>query len=716
MAQKKSSAQKKNKGSNSKPAVENRHNRLIYEKSPYLLQHAENPVDWFPWGEEAFARAHAEHKPIFLSIGYSTCHWCHVMAHESFEDPEVARLLNEVFVCIKVDREERPDLDGIYMEVCQILTGSGGWPLTILMTPDKKPFYAATYIPKQGRHGMAGMVDLIPRIKEIWESRQSDVLGSAEKITAVLKEAASDMSGDAPDQKTLQLAFEHLEQRFDEKNGGFSTAPKFPTPHNIYFLLRYWHRTGNARALQMVEKTLHEMRCGGIYDHVGFGFHRYSTDQNWLVPHFEKMLYDQALIAMACIEAFQATGKKLYAQTVHEIAAYVLRTMTSPEGGFYCGEDADSEGREGKFYIWTEDEIRNALRPDEGELIIKLFNIKKTGNFHDESSGEQSGANIFHLTTSLCETAPKFKVSEHELAVRVETARQKLFSIREQRIHPHKDDKILTDWNGLMIAALARASQVLDTPAYAEAAQKAAAFILKTLRTKDGRLLHRYRDGEAAIPAMVDDYAFFIWGFIELYEATFDASYLQTALDLNQDMLRHFWDEKTGGFYVAADDAETLIVRQKEIYDGAVPSGNSVAMLNLLRLGRITANIDIEQRAAQLAQTFSKSINQVPSAYTQMMVAVDFAVGPAYEIVIAGNSKSNDTREMIQTVRKPFEPNKVVLLHPAEKKSPEIASLAPYTKEQTSLDGKATAYVCRHYQCSLPTTDKNKMLDLLKRK
>jgi uncharacterized protein YyaL (SSP411 family) len=689
------------------------HNRLIHEKSPYLLQHAENPVDWYAWGEEAFARAHKENKPIFLSIGYSTCHWCHVMAHESFEDPAVAKLMNEAFVCIKVDREERPDLDNIYMRVCQMLTGSGGWPLTIFMTPDKEPFFAATYIARETRFGRAGMLDLIPQINRIWAQRKHEVLSSAGKITAALKETEQLTPGGELSKDTLQQAFDELSQRFDENRGGFSRAPKFPAPHNLLFLLRYWYHTGSDRALHMVEKTLQEMRCGGIYDHIGFGFHRYATDPEWLVPHFEKMLYDQALLIMTYADAFQATHKRLYEQTVHEITTYVLRSMTAANGGFYSGEDADSEGQEGKFYVWTEAEIRQALRPDEAALILKTFNITQAGNFLDEATRQHTGANIFHLNGTFCEVARHVKLSEHELQVRFETIRQKLFSVREQRVHPHKDDKILTDWNGLMIAALARAAQVFAVPAYAEAAQRAVSFILKTLRTPDGRLLHRFRDGEAAVAGMVDDYAFFIWGLIELYEATFDVAYLQTALELQQDMLKHFWNEPAGGFYFTADDAEQLLLRQKEIYDGAIPSGNAVAMLNLLRLSRITAQQDFEHKALSIARAFSGSVQQLPSAYTQLMVALDFAVNPSSEVVIAGKTHAPDTEGLINAVRKAFVPNKVLLLRPTDQKAPAITAIAPYTKELKELDGKAAAYVCRNYTCSLPTTSAEKMLELL---
>ncbi len=689
------------------------HNRLIHEKSPYLLQHAENPVDWYAWEPEAFEKARKENKPIFLSIGYSTCHWCHVMAHESFENPEVARLMNEVFVCIKVDREERPDIDNIYMRACQKMTGSGGWPLTILMTPDKKPFFAGTYIPRESHHGRLGMLDLVPRIKEVWDTQHADILKSADQITASLNQLSQGSTGDELDKSTLKTAYEQLSSRFSEQYGGFGNAPKFPRPQNLLFLLRYWQSTNDEKALWMVVKTLQSMQEGGIYDHIGFGFHRYSTDSHWLVPHFEKMLYDQAMLAMAYIEAYQATGKKELRETAKKIFTYVLRDMADSKGGFYSAEDADSEGVEGKFYVWTEDEIRKVLKGEEADLIINVYNIDKTGNFRDEASEENTGANILHLEKTLTEVAFKNKTSVDELKERVEAARQKLFTARNKRIHPHKDDKILTDWNGLMIAALAKGAQVCNEPEYADAAKRAADFILTDMRRPDGRILHRYRDGHAAILANVDDYAFLIWGLLELYETVFDVHYLQTALNLNSEMIRYFWDEQNGGFYFTADDAEELIVRQKDIYDGAIPSGNSVAVLNLFRLARITANSDLEDKANKIMLAFSKDVKSEPFGYTQMMVGLDFGIGPSYEIVIVGNPEAKDTKEMLNFLRKHFVPNKVVLLRPSDQEEPDIIRLAKFTEYQSSFDGKATAYVCLDYACKMPTTDTEEMLKLL---
>jgi len=690
-----------------------KHNRLIFQKSPYLLQHAENPVDWYPWSEEAFEKAKKENKPVFLSIGYSTCHWCHVMAHESFEDPEVAKLMNETFVSVKVDREERPDIDSVYMTVCQAMTGNGGWPLTIIMTPNKEPFFTATYIPKEIKFGRVGMLTLIPRIKELWSTRQAEVLSSATQIAASLQNTAPGAPGDSLNEPLLHLAYKQLLERFDGHHGGFGSAPKFPTPHNLLFLLRYWKRTGNEKALNMVEKTLQSMRRGGIYDHVGFGFHRYSTDSRWLVPHFEKMLYDQALLAIAYTEAYQATKKAEYARTAHEIFTYVMRDMTSPEGVFYSAEDADSEGEEGKFYLWTNDEIQKVLSYERTDLAVRLFNISADGNFADEVIGRKTGRNILQLTRSIEKLASHLNMSVPDLRARIEEIQEELFAYREKRIHPHKDDKILTNWNGLMIAALAKGAQVFDEPRYASAARRATDFILKNVRTSQGRLLHRYRDGEAALVAHVDDYAFLIYGLLELYEATFEVYYLETALRLTEDLVRHFWDNENGGFYFTADDGERLLVRQKEIYDGAVPSGNSVAMLNLLRLGRITASADFEEKAARIGRVFYGNVSQLPSAYTQLMASADFAIGPSYEVVIAGDLQADDTRQMLDAIRGIFVPNKIVILHPSDQKPSLIDDIVPFIKDHSSIDGKATAYVCLDYNCQLPTKDIGSMLELL---
>ena len=688
-------------------------NRLINELSPYLRQHAHNSVDWYPWGTEAFERAQSEDKPIFLSIGYSTCHWCHMMAHESFEDPEVARLMNEAFVSIKVDREERPDIDSVYMSICHLMTGGGGWPLTIIMTPDKRPFFAATYIPRAGRFGLLGMMELIPGVRELWASRRGEALNVSGRIATLLQQTSQGMPGAELNETTLELAYEQLAKLFDGRHGGFSNAPKFPTPHNLLFLLRYWKRTGDSAALDMVEKTLQAMRRGGIYDHVGFGLHRYATDSQWLVPHFEKMLYDQAMSAMAYTEAYQATGKGDYGKTAREIFTYVLRDMTAPEGGFYSAEDADSQGEEGKFYLWTQEEVFRLFGDEERDFVARVFNIEKDGNFAEQRTGRKSGVNILHVTKSLEELASDLSLSRSDLESHLEAIRQKLSAYREKRVHPMKDDKILTDWNGLMIAALAKGAQYFDEPEYAEAARHAADFLVGNMRKTDGRLWHRYRDGQAGVQANLDDYAFLVWGLVELYEAVFAVKYLRVAVELTEDMLRHFWDGDTGGLYLTPEDGESLLVRKKEIHDGAIPSGNSVAMLNLLRLGRMTATPDWEEKAAAVGRAFSQSVKQSPSAHSQLMVALDFGVGPSYEVVIAGNAQAEDTSTMVKALRTRFLPNKVVLLNPDEQDSPEMSQLAAFTRNQTSIEGKATAYVCLNYNCKSPTTDVNKMLELL---
>jgi uncharacterized protein YyaL (SSP411 family) len=690
-------------------------NRLADSQSPYLLQHKNNPVDWYEWGEEAFEKARNEDKPVFLSIGYSTCHWCHVMAHESFEDAEVARLMNEAFVSIKVDREERPDIDGIYMTVCQMLTGRGGWPLTIIMTPDQKPFFAATYIPKESRWGRTGMLDLVPRIRKVWKEQRDEVNQSAEGITEALREAGSVSKGTALGPDVLETAFEQLASRHDAQEGGFGDAPKFPTPHNLLFLLRYGARSGNSHALAMVERTLEAMRRGGIYDHLGYGFHRYSTDRYWLVPHFEKMLYDQAQLAGVYIEAFQITGKETFQRTAEEIFEYVLRDMTSPEGGFYSAEDADSEGEEGKFYVWTEEEIRKVLEPADADFVIQLFRVEAEGNFSEEASGQKTGANILHRSEPLGTLAGQMDLSLDELKVRLERARSRLFEHREKRIHPYKDDKILTDWNGLMIAALSRGAFVFREPRYLEAAERAADFILENLRDSDGRLLHRYRNGRAGITAHAEDYAFLVHGLIELYEAGFDVRHLRAAKELNEELIRHYWDEGEGGFFFTADDSEALIVRRKEIDDSAIPSGNSMALLNLLRLGRMLGEPELEAKAAELNNHFSGYILRYPAAFTQFLVGLDFATSSSRELVLAGRAGAPDVREMMEALSRRYLPHLVILFRPQTDEEPEIVKLAAFTRDQVALDGRATAYVCSDYRCEKPTTDPNEMLHLLER-
>ncbi|WP_440951936.1 thioredoxin domain-containing protein [Methanococcoides sp. FTZ1] len=695
-------------------------NRLIHEKSPYLLQHAYNPVDWYPWGEEAFGKARDENRPIFLSIGYSTCHWCHVMEDESFENKEVADLLNNNFLPIKVDREERPDIDAVYMEVCQAMNGRGGWPLTIIMTPEKVPFVTATYIPRESIPGRIGLRDLLTQINDVWASQRDKV----EEQTSMVLSHFSDRDAQRPhgksgnaaiNENTLYLAFKHLENNFDEENGGFGNAPKFPSPHNLLYLLRYWHRTGDEKALEIVERTLRAMRSGGIYDHIGFGFHRYSTDSYWLVPHFEKMMYDQGLLAIAYSETYQATHKPEYAQTIREIFEYVERDMTSPEGGFYCAEDADSEGVEGKFYVWNTDEIREVLPKQDAELFIEYFNMEPTGNFLDESSRRYTGTNILHIRTDINELASKHKVTSEELESSISSSRHKLFEVREKRVRPSKDDKILTDWNGLMIAALAVTSRALGEKRYEVMAKRCADFILTSTYMKNGRLSHLCSEHTGATsPAFLDDYAFLIWGLIELYETNFDTSYLNTALKLNEYLLENYEDTDNGGFYQTSSDSENLLFRKKEVYDGAMPSGNSVALSNLMRLGRMTGNTEIEKKAYELMENFSGTVSAIPIGYTHFLSGASFVLGTSSEVVIVGDPESDDTKMLLSALNKEYLPDKVVLFKPDGTEGDVIIRIAKYTENHRMKDGKATAYVCKDMSCNRPVNDPDEMMKLLK--
>jgi len=685
------------------------YNHLKDEKSPYLIQHSKNPVDWYPWGDEAFKKAQKEYKPVFLSIGYSTCHWCHMMAHESFENHEVAALLNHVFVAVKVDREERPDIDSIYMTACQIMTGTGGWPLTIIMTPDKKPFFAGTYFPRESGFGAIGLKDLILNVQDIWKENREEALNSGDQIFKALQDVSKPMKGEYLDERILEKTYDELSKVFDDENGGFGDFQKFPTPHNLMFLLRYWKRTGNNNALHMVTKTLDSMAMGGIYDHLGFGFHRYSVDKYWLVPHFEKMLYDQALVAMVYTEAFQATGNKNYKKTAEEVLEYVIRDMKSPKGAFYSAEDADSEGVEGKFYIWTVDDMRKVLDESELKFVSIVFDVKNGGNFNDNYS-KPSNKNIVHMKYDMEELHNLLKLDETEIEEKIESIRVKLYNVREKRIHPHKDDKILTDWNGLIIASLAKASQVFNDNKFSDLAKDAADFVLSDMVNKN-RLMHRYRADEVGITANLDDYSFMIWGLLELYTAIFDIKYLNEAIEFNKTLLKHFWDELDGGFYFTADDSEKVLIREKKTYDSATPSGNSVEILNLIRIARITEDPELEVKAVKMEAIFSDNIIRTPTGHTQFINAVDYKVGPSFEVVIVGKSESSDTHEMLKAINKHYIPNKVVIFKDSE--NPIANKIAGSLKFKNSIDNLATAHICSAGSCKLPTTDVNEMLRLL---
>lgn len=681
-------------------------NKLIHEKSPYLLQHAYNPVDWYPWCDEAFEKAKTEDKPIFLSIGYSTCHWCHVMEKESFEDDEVARLMNETFVSIKVDREERPDIDGVYMSVCQMITGSGGWPLTIVMTPDKKPFFTGTYFPKYNRFGRIGMLELIPKLNDIWKNRKEEVLKSAEEITQALNQVSFKNSDEIIDESIFEKAFDEYTRRFDSEYGGFGKAPKFPTPHNLLFLLRYYKKTNDLKALAMVERTLTEMRKGGIYDHVGFGFARYSTDRYWLVPHFEKMLYDNALLLMAYSEAYQITKNKFYKSTAEEIIEYVLRDMTHPEGGFYSAEDADSEGEEGKFYLWTEVEIRQLLPSDEADFIIKIFNVETNGNWYDEARGIRTGNNILHLKKTYKELAEEFSISENEFTGKLESIRKKMFEWREKRIHPHKDDKILTDWNSLMISALVKASLALSKKEFFEAALSADSFMKKYLYKND-KLLHRFREGESTIDGNLDDYAFFIQSQLDLFEATSEPQYLDYASKMNEILYAKFLDKNSGGYFFTSTDSEQLIVRQKEIYDGAIPSGNSVQLLNLARLYKITGESKFNELFEIQIKAFAAEIKKMPSVFAQFLIGLDFQSDKSLEIIIASEDKAL-TEQALKEISSLYYPSKIIIqLNAQNFKS--LSDRIPYLKNYP-IENDLKIYLCKNYVCEQPT---NRIEDII---
>jgi uncharacterized protein YyaL (SSP411 family) len=670
-------------------------NRLINEKSPYLLQHAYNPVDWFPWSQEALDKAKAEDKPIFLSIGYASCHWCHVMEQECFSDQQVADLLNQAFVCIKIDREERPDLDAAYMAVCQAMGRNCGWPLNILMTPRLNPFFAASYIPKYSRAGLFGMLDLVPQVMQLWKGQRSqlEMVGADIKarIQAMEKRTLQKQLG----KEGVQDAYDRLVLDFDDENGGFGSVPKFPTPHKLLFLLRYYKRTGEKNALAMTEKTLTQMRLGGIYDQLGFGFHRYSTDERWLVPHFEKMLYDQALMAIAYTEAFQATGAKRYALAAKETLDYTLRDLGADQGGFCSAQDADTEGEEGKFYLWTTDEVLDTLPPADPELAVHIFELKPEGNF---SGG--AGKSILHIAESLEELAPYKGLTLQELIDRLHHIREALFEARKKRTAPAVDDKILADWNGLMIAALAKAGTTLNEPQFIAAAMKTADFILNQMRKGD-TLYHRYAKGETAVEGFLDDYAFLVFGLIELYEATFEDKYLQAAADLTKTMVAKFWDSENGGFYQTHES--TAMPKMKQLYDGAVPSGNSVALQDLLWLSRLTNEPTYDTMATQMTKTFAQEVEGVPEAFTFFLSALDFQVGPSYSVVLVGDLKEKDTQEMLNSLRKRLLPTTVISLKPPSK--------AGLGYEQ--IEGKATAYVCRDQTCLPPTNSLSLMLEQL---
>ncbi len=665
-------------------------NKLANEKSPYLLQHMYNPVNWYPWGEEAFAKAKKENKPIFLSIGYSTCHWCHVMAHECFEDEEISEILNDAFVSIKVDKEERPDIDTVYMTICQITTGQGGWPLTILMTPEQKPFYAATYLPKSSRPAVLGLMDLLTHVKTEWLENPDGMISTGDKIADLMKrefEASSD-STDVTGE-FISLAVAELSQSFDYDFGGFGNEPKFPMAHNLMFLLRHAKLEADEKSLFMVENTLKHMYRGGIYDHIGYGFSRYSTDAKWLVPHFEKMLYDNALLATIYTEAWQYTKDPLYKTVAEQILEYVRREMTDPEGGFYCAQDADSEGVEGKYYTFTPEEISEILDREDASCFCDYFDITKGGNFE----GGKSIPNLIH--------SHELK-SDNEKIIRL---CNQVYSYRLDRAKLHKDDKSLTSWNALMIHAYATAAKVFQREDYLDAAKQAVTFVNTRLTDPNGLLYVSYRDEKPAHFGMIDDYAFLAMALLSMYDATFDADYLQQSCSITDRMLELFWDKKYGGFFLNANDAEQLLYRPKEVYDGAIPSGNSVAGYVLQRLANLTAKSHYMDYADKQLRFLAGQVKDHPASHCFALTAFFQTLYPTKEIVCVIN-ENEDCEELSNYLAKHFEPNTTVLLKSDENQE-KVLSLAGYIGNYHPINDKTTYYICENHNCLSPVNELN---------
>jgi uncharacterized protein YyaL (SSP411 family) len=656
-------------------------NHLANETSPYLLQHAENPVDWYPWGEEAFEKARRENKPVLLSIGYSACHWCHVMAHESFEDEQIAALMNENFVNIKVDREERPDLDQIYMNAVQMMTHHGGWPMTVFLTPDAVPFYGGTYFPPEDRYNMPGFPRVLIGVAETYRDRQDDILETGTSLVNELKRLSARSGSDyAVETELLDAAYAGIIRNYDSTNGGFGGAPKFPPAMTLEFLLRTYARTCNREALEMISHTCKKMANGGMYDQLGGGFHRYSTDARWLVPHFEKMLYDNALLSRLYLHYFQVSEEPFSREVVQGILDYVLREMTHAEGGFYSTQDADSEGHEGKFFVWTMDEIRTALGEADTRIFSTYYNITEAGNFE--------GKNIPNVTRPL----------EPELRASIEESKRILFDLREQRVKPDRDEKVLTAWNGLMMASFAEAGVVLNRPDYTDAARRNAEFVLSNLR-RDGALLRTWKDGVAKFNAYLEDYAFLIEGLVTLFETTGESRWLNEALTLTDLMIEEFWDEEGGGFFFTGKSHESLIVRSKDYFDNATPSGNSVAALILLRLATLMDNQTYRNLATAVLREVGDQVRRYPSGFGYALSAADFLLSTPKEVAIVGKDAADISPLLAETWRH-YLPNKVV--------APGIAgesAAIPLLENRPPVNDLATAYVCENYTCQQPVTD-----------
>ncbi len=698
-------------------------NRLSQEKSPYLLQHANNPVDWYAWGPEAFAKARDEDKPIFLSIGYSTCHWCHVMERESFENEQIAAAMNQFFVPVKVDREERPDVDRIYMLFVQATTGSGGWPMSVFLTPDLQPFYGGTYFPPDNRYGRPGFGAILQHLGKAWGDDREAILKSGASVMEQLKaHVAGDTTQVALQKDLLDTAFSGFKRSFDSEHGGFGGAPKFPRPSVHNFLLRYYQGTKNREALEMVLQTLREMAKGGMNDQLGGGFHRYSVDERWFVPHFEKMLYDQAQLAISYLEAFQITRENYFAEVAHDIFEYIIRDMTAPDGGFYSAEDADSvvdpehphEKAEGAFYVWTRKELNEILGEPAADWFAYHYGVGEHGNVDSDPHGEFGGKNILYEAHAVEETALRFKILEDEVISALDEAKIKLMEARSLRVRPHLDDKILTSWNGLMISAFAKGAQILDEPKYLESAARATEFILKNMYNPETVvLLRRFRDGDAAIPAFLDDYAFFIQGLLDLYEANFQVYHLDLAVQLTAKMIELFGDGERGGFFSAAEGDSSLLMRLKDDYDGAEPSGNSVAALVLLRLARMADKESFREQGEGTLQCFSQGLSKAPFGMPQMLAAYMLSLSSPRQIVIASDGRTDEFSALLDEVRLRFLPNAVILAIDGAEAREGLSRYSTVFGEMTAPEGTAAAYVCENFACQLPVTEAVELAELL---
>jgi len=675
-------------------------NHLINETSPYLLQHAHNPVDWYPWGEAALGKARAEDKPILLSIGYSACHWCHVMEHESFENEDIATLMNENFVNIKVDREERPDLDQIYMNAVQMMTGQGGWPMTMFLTPEGVPFYGGTYFPPHDRYNMPGFPRILASVAEAYRSQPEQVASTATAMLGELRRVGLvEESREILTTDVLDHAFRRIAANYDRTNGGFGGAPKFPPAMNLEFFLHTFYRTGAPEALDMVENTARKMAEGGMYDQLGGGFHRYSVDAKWLVPHFEKMLYDNALLSRMYLHTYQVTKNPESRRVVEETLDYVVREMTDDSGGFYSSQDADSEGEEGKFFVWSRQEVLEVLGDHDGDIFCQYYDVTERGNFE--------GQNILHITKSIEDVAGKNKISGDQLQAMLSTGRQKLFELREQRIKPGRDEKILTSWNGLMLGSFAEASAILDRPDYRKVAEANARFLLTHAR-RDGLLLRTYKDGEAKLNGYLEDYAGLLDGLLSLYEATGELTWIESAVSLADKMIEQFWDESSGGFFFTGNSHEQLIIRSKEFMDNATPSGNSIATLSLLRLGLLTGNEDYQRRATAVLRLMADQIRRYPSAFGFALCAVDFYLGSPLEVVVVGPANAA-LDDLLQAVRRTYVPNRVIAI--CHEEYDQAAALIPLFNGRNTLAGQPTAFVCHDNTCQKPA---NTAAELLK--